>query len=143
MISVIRLADTKFEKEMKAFPQTFRKGAMKGWKKAGRHVRDRARSLIKTGPKTGRKYPTLPNRSSAAGEAPAYQSGNLHRETSYSVRRWNLMIFGGKARYAGYLEYGTKYMRPRPHILTAAMETNRTVKIMLSTYINKELRLNA
>lgn len=68
---------------------------------------------------SGKKYKRLPNRSSAPGETPAPQSGNLRQD-------WNdeTLIEGNRVtsrlksnvKYAGWLEDGTKKMAKRPFV---------------------------
>lgn len=70
-------------------------------------------------PGHGRKYKSLPNRSSAPGETPAPQSGELRQnwddetiiaETSVTSR------IKSNVKYAEYLEGGTKKMGKRPFV---------------------------
>lgn len=68
---------------------------------------------------SGKKYKRLPNRSSAPGETPAPQSGNLRQD-------WNdeTLIEGNRVtsrlksnvKYAVWLEDGTKKMAKRPFV---------------------------
>ena len=68
---------------------------------------------------SGKKYKRLPNRSSAPGETPAPQSGNLCQD-------WNdeTLIEGNRVtsrlksnvKYARWLEDGTKKMAKRPFV---------------------------
>ena len=68
---------------------------------------------------SGKKYKRLPNRSSAPGETPAPQSGNLRQD-------WNdeTLIEGNRVtsrlksnvKYSGWLEDGTKKMAKRPFV---------------------------
>lgn len=68
---------------------------------------------------SGKKYKRLPNRSSAPGETPAPQSGNLRQD-------WNdeTLIEGNRVtsrlksnvKYARWLEDGTKKMAKRPFV---------------------------
>lgn len=68
---------------------------------------------------SGKKYKRLPNRSSAPGETPAPQSGNLRQD-------WNdeTLIEGNRVtsrlksnvKHAGWLEDGTKKMAKRPFV---------------------------
>lgn len=70
-------------------------------------------------PGSGKKNKALPNRSSSPGETPAPQSGNLRQD-------WNdeTLIEGNRvtsrlksnAKYAGWLEDGTKKMAKRPFV---------------------------
>jgi HK97 gp10 family phage protein len=119
----------------------FRKGCMKGLQLSGRLVRDRIRKLIKDPPKTGRKYPSLKNRSSAVGEAPAYQSGKLSRGVRYAVSGWSKMEVGDTVFYGYFLEYGTTKMKPRPHVSTAVSDTFKTVEIIITMSINERLKI--
>lgn len=95
--------------------------------------------LLTTGARTGRKYPNLPNRSSARGEPPRSQSGRLVRSYNYKVSSWHQMTVGESATYAGFLEDGTRKMRPRPHMLVAANQTAGHVIEMLYRRANEQL----
>ena len=117
----------------------FRRGCMDGLRKSGQIVRERIRWLIKNPPKTGIKYPNLPNRSSAGGEAPAYQFGNLWKGVKYVVHRWDLMEVGDTVRYGGFLEYGTSRMKPRPHISTAVTQTFNSVRVAIEMMVNRRM----
>lgn len=91
-----------------------------------------AERLIMSPPKTGRKYPELPNRSSAPGEAPANQSGKLAGSGGYKVRNHLEMTVGEEVEYAKYLEDGTKKMKKRPHLITAIQ--NKRQDSVISIY---------
>lgn len=81
-------------------------------------------------PKSGVFWPWLPNRSSAPGEFPAIQSGDMVNSirvfTSKSGAKRGLAHVGigaGLPRsYAFYLEYGTIHMAPRPLARRAAVQ---------------------
>jgi hypothetical protein len=84
-----------------------------------------AKVAIMTGAKTGRVY-LRPNgrshRSSAQGEAPANDTGNLAgsiRARGESPLTWRV---SADARYAAPLELGTERIAPRP-FLTPALES--------------------
>jgi len=127
------------QKSLDASCQKFKKGCMNGLKKAGQIVKAEIKRLIKDPPKTGKKYQNLPNRSSAAGESPAYQTGVLSRSANYVVPRWNEMEVGVTAFYGKYLELGTEKMAPRPFVSVAVSSKYETVKIAISMAVDKEL----
>ena len=68
---------------------------------------------------SGKKYKRLPNRSSAPGETPAPQSGNLRQdcndETLIEGNRVTSRL-KSNVKYAGWLEDGTKKMAKRPFV---------------------------
>lgn len=70
------------------------------------------------GAKSGRSYSHLPNRSSAAGETPAVQSGelvnSLERKTTRSSRGRATAVVTTANDHAALLEYGSSRMAPRP-----------------------------
>jgi len=74
--------------------------------------------------KTGIKWPSLPNRSSAAGESPATQSGKLARSIKAVLSADKTEAFVGihntaQVPYAVWLEYGTRGIEPRPFVWPA------------------------
>lgn len=74
-------------------------------------------------PKSGIHHPRMPNRSSAPGQAPAYQFGPLSAGiTSKMVSALRGSATSG-AYYAGYLENGTSRMAARPHMRPALERT--------------------
>jgi HK97 gp10 family phage protein len=83
---------------------------------------------ILSGSKSGRQYFIKGRRhqSSAPGQPPANSTGKLVR--SIKVTKSNsgheVKI---DAEYAGYLEYGTSRMRPRPFILPALLKVKRNL----------------
>lgn len=78
---------------------------------------------VLAGARNGIKYKSLPNRSSAPGEAPAAQSGKLRQEwDDITERQGNGHTSIVTSRiisttpYAGYLEEGTERMAARPFV---------------------------
>lgn len=78
---------------------------------------------VLSGTRNGIKYKRLPNRSSAPGEAPAAQSGDLRNHwDDRTERKGNghaaivLSQIESTEEYAGYLEEGTKRMAARPFV---------------------------
>lgn len=91
-------------------------GSTKFERRACREIGDEIRERLLPGSRGGHKYPRLPRRSSAPGEAPQYQFGDLFR----SIRTvkgtsigHSVVISDEKARW---MEFGTRHMAPRPSI---------------------------
>jgi HK97 gp10 family phage protein len=90
-------------------------------------VENHSKRSILTGAKTGRTYKrgTVSHRASAPGQPPASDTGRLvssfltepgPEPLSYDVR--------ANAMYAGFLEYGTSKMAPRPFLRPALTAVN-------------------
>ena len=85
--------------------------------------------------KSGIHHPGLPNRSSAPGEPPAVQSGELSRHVGYVTSGSAQMEFGdksqqGKAPYGRFLELNMN----RPHIgLTVKDQYKDTYTTLISS----------
>lgn len=91
-------------------------------------------------PKTGRLYPVMgaQHKASAPGEAPANRTGNLIQSIYHDVLSHNRLEFGETAKYAKYLEDGTKkkgsntfLMKPRPHLRPVVEENNYKINEMI------------
>lgn len=96
-----------FEKIEKLHIQ-FEKAIQEGWQIIGQNlIRTNREDFDK--PKTGRKYRSLPRRSSAIGEPPAKQFGNLSRSLYARVNGLN-MVYGADIRYATLLEGTRPYL---------------------------------
>jgi len=132
----VSVSSREVDDSLRDAPDNFRKGCIKGYRRAGILVRDRIRQLIKNPPKTGFKYPSLTNRSSAPGEAPADQSGRLRKGVQYKVWRYDLMQVGDTVSYGKLLEE----KMGRPHVSTAVIQTFNTVLLMLQLSVDEELR---
>lgn len=89
---------------------------------------------ILNGAKSGRHYPGQPNQSSAPLEYSANQSGNLLRSINYRVEG-ELLIFYSDSDHAGYQEYGTPKMAPRPNLEMAIDDSDDTIQNILEQII--------
>lgn len=75
--------------------------------------------------KTGEQYSTLPNRSSAKGETPAYQSGNLAQSIKVSVKPIPL---GAEAEIRVTAEYAKYLAKDRPILSFGAAKYKSQVR---------------
>jgi len=123
------------DKHLVTSKKRFIKGCQIGLRNSGQIVRDEIKRLITDPPKTGKKYPTLPNRSSAVGEAPANQSGTLRKSVIYKVSNYTELEVGDTVLYGNFLEF---YHR-RPHVSTAGISKRETVALAIQTAVNMEL----
>jgi HK97 gp10 family phage protein len=87
---------------------------------------------IKTGSKSGKTYTRngMSHQSSAPGQPPANDTGKLIDSIKVEKRK-NTSTIKIDADYAGYLEYGTSKMRPRPFILPALMKIKKKLMTMI------------
>jgi HK97 gp10 family phage protein len=87
---------------------------------------------IKTGSKSGKTYTRngMSHQSSAPGQPPANDTGKLIESIKVEKRK-NTSTLKIDADYAGYLEYGTSKMRPRPFILPALMKIKKKLMTMI------------
>lgn len=79
-------------------------------------------------PKTGRAYRrgrTAIHIASAPGEAPAPDFGTLTTSINLEMENDLRAKISINAEYAAYLEYGTRFMKPRPYV-TPAIDKVRT-----------------
>lgn len=73
-------------------------------------------------PKTGRAYRrgrTAIHIASAPGEAPAVDMGTLTNSINMDMPTLTSARISINADYAAYLEYGTRFMQPRPYVAPA------------------------
>jgi hypothetical protein len=121
-------------------------GARRGFHRIGLEMVEYNRKLIYKGPKTGRLY-KIPgrkrkHRASAPGEAPANLSGALAKSIGYEITPANEMAFGSRSKddskggvaYGGWLDGGTKRIKPRPHVSRTAAKFEPEIE----TRINEE-----
>lgn len=82
-------------------------------------------------PKTGRKYPSLPNRSSRAHEFPANQKGALLRSVRSSYTKDSVTV-GSNKYYAKFLATGTVRMEPRKMSRYVLQAANKTLPVWIA-----------
>jgi HK97 gp10 family phage protein len=85
-----------------------------------KNIERNSKKLLRTGKRSGHKYPYYPHVSSKAGEPPRSQTGYLaasikskFTKTMRGERTAQGIIYA-TAPYASYLEHGTSHMEPRP-----------------------------
>lgn len=105
----------KIEKHLLYSEVDWERGIRKGSDNAGRSVVKRARTLLNTGVRTGRKYKNLPNRSSAPGEMPRTQSGRLAKLMYSKTGGTDNFRVGNSAAWARRLSEGDpeRNLKPR------------------------------
>lgn len=104
-------------------------------------VQNEARQLVLKGPKTGRTYirrGKIKHRASAPGEAPASDTGTLVRNivTAAELSRNRVRIIA-KTKYAAFLEYGTRKMKPRPFLIKALQNKIEQIKAIFAASLRK------
>lgn len=95
-----------------------RMGTKRGLESFGQDFTARMYDILNQ-PGTGIQWPSLPNQSSAPGEAPAPQSETYRDSWDYKVGEDEDGYFvdcGSPVEYGGDLEYGTSEIDPRPHL---------------------------
>lgn len=124
-------------KAFKEQPEIVRLGVIDGLKIIAALIHNRAAAKILKGAKSGRKYKrgSITHQASAPGEAPASDTGKLVGSGEYDVDEANLWaVVSFSAFYARLLEFGTRFIAPRPFIMPALDETkDQIVKILTKT----------
>lgn len=115
-------------KGLEKYKQTMAKQLNQGIAASGFVVQNEARRLVLSGPKTGKVYTRrnrIKHRASAPGEAPASDTGTLVRSiiTSHDASKFTLIVHA-KAKYAMFLEEGTRRMKARP-FMTVALQNKK------------------
>lgn len=108
----------------------------RGLADAGQVVVDEVRRTIRE-PKSGIHWPSLPNRSSAPGETPAYQFGRLDGGLVVDAYEYMATVTS-YAPYSAYLEYGTVKMAPRPFMrVSLAVKYDDVVSVIAGAISGK------
>lgn len=121
--------------------QQLNTAAQTGLRKSGKIILDEMRRLILDEAKTGKMYGS--HQASAPGEAPANETGELVEsftaEVDTSIKDKPTLIIGARADHATFLEYGTKFMAPRPFMRPAINNVQRRVEMAIALEIQKAL----
>lgn len=108
---------------LKSLDKIIEKAARRAFYLLGKDLVKTARDGIIRGQHSGEKYKGLRRQSSAPGEYPASQSGELQRSIDFRVEGHDTLEFGSTVQHGAYLQEGTSKMEARP-FLTLALEDN-------------------
>jgi hypothetical protein len=108
-----------------------RKAVRRGSIRNAKELAEILKEGIKNPPKTGVKYSSLPNRSSASGEYPATQSGRLLNSVKWRSSGLGFKL-GYKVKHGRFVELGTKRrIAPRPGL---QITVNKNVFSLMRNY---------
>ncbi|MDZ7824506.1 MAG: HK97-gp10 family putative phage morphogenesis protein [Ahrensia sp.] len=126
-----------------AQPEKVRLGVIDALKVIGLLVLNRAKSRLQGGSKTGRRYKrgAVTHQASAPGESPATDTGKLVSSGEWSVDEANLWVtISFTAFYARLLEFGTRFILPRPFILPALDQVKEQIPAIFEKAIRARLK---
>ena len=123
--------------DLQGLKGTHEKGLRKALSLIGNEVKREAHKLIKNGPKTGRMYGL--HQASAPGQPPANRTGRLIQSLKYKTRNHREMTVGAYADYAGFLESGTRKMKPRPFVIKAVTNKMQEAHDIILESVKQEI----
>lgn len=131
------------DRAFKEMPDKARAGTIDALKIIGLLVRNRAVAKIQSGPKTGARYKrgSIVHQASAPGQAPATDTGKLASSAEFEVDEqglWAIVSFS--AFYARLLEFGTRYIRPRPFLFATIDELKIKIVEIFKASIRARLK---
>ena len=107
-------------------------------------IRSEAVKSIMQGPKTGRIYekynPRRTHRSSAPGQAPASDTGNLVSQIRVREENKDLIKVESNALYSSFLEFGTSKMLARPFLFPATERSRKKIAQAVFNRVVKEIK---
>lgn len=116
-------ANEKVLRKLAGAPQESLNNISKVVAKAALDISNTAKRSVQKGVRTGTKYKrrTIIHQASAPGEPPKTDTGNL---VSHIISRSEELraVSGSTTKYAPWLEFGTKYIEPRPFFKPAVDE---------------------
>jgi HK97 gp10 family phage protein len=125
-----------------AQPEKVRLGVIDALKIIGLLIMNRAKARIQSGSKTGRKYKrgAVTHQASAPGESPATDTGKLVSSGEWAVDEGSLWVtVAFSAFYARLLEWGTRFIRPRPFIMPTLDEVKEEIPAIMTRTIRARL----
>jgi HK97 gp10 family phage protein len=136
----------------RSLPQDVALGLRKGMNQSGKLLTNYTREQMTSSPKSGRRYliytgrggrrlaSPRPHTASAANEYPAVITGKLRKSIGYNVYGSSRLEFGARAKYAKYLELGTRKIKPRKYLKQTVKRFDKQVEIILTRRINNAMR---
>lgn len=99
-------------------------------------------SPTKSDVKAGRKFRS--HQASSPNRPPASDTGHLRRSYTYAVTLDGKAVeIGTQVLYAPYLEFGTRKMKPRPHLRVAINRQRQAIATTMKRDIERRLRQEA
>lgn len=74
------------------------------------------------------KYRGTPHRASKPGDPPAVDRGILRSSIAWQAKGRDKRVVGTNVEYGPHLEFGTRFMQPRPFLRPAAEKLKQQVK---------------
>ncbi len=135
--------DKELAAAFKALPDKARAGVIDALKIIALLIRNRAVARIQSGAKTGRRYKrgSIIHQASAPGESPATDTGKLASSAEFEIDEqglWAIVSFS--AFYARMLEFGTRFIRPRPFLFPTVDELKAKIIEIFITSIRARLK---
>ena len=107
-------------------------------------IRGEAIKSIQTGPKSGRTYekynPRRTHKSSAPGQAPASDTGNLVSQIRVREENKDLVKVESNALYSSFLEFGTSKMLARPFLFPATERSRPKIVQAVFNRVKQEIQ---
>ena len=134
----------RLERRIEELGRDIEKAAFEGLQDGADIVVNHAKRLVAKGPKTGRTYkkyrPKRTHRASAPGEAPATDTGRLLNSirARTAKKKLTIEVMAG-TKYARWLEYGTRRIKPRPFLRRALREKRVEVTEIVQDYIRETI----
>lgn len=126
-------------RKLKSLGKTFEQGLRLGLYDSGVNM-ERWLKADMLASKSGVKYKGSRKRSSAPGESPASQTGNLRNSIEFNVTGWDKLTFGYQVDYGKYLELGTKFIEERPGLQKSINANKGIVRNNISKRLKDELK---
>lgn len=133
----------RLDRAMKGVPEAIDKEVKIALFASAKKVEAEAKKSITAGGKTGRIYKrrTVTHQASAAGEAPASDTGRLVNSINSYLNGLTAFVIAGRGivKYAAMLEYGTRKIAARPFMFPALERSKDWIRERLSQAVTRAL----